>query len=172
MIQYVPTLGKMVLINVDDVKLVKCKKLSNSTTLHTVYSDVKLFSFSDIATGAGLLIDLFEENNIVVGDKKTVYLKVKIVEIHDEQPGFIKCILMDINQKKHIIEEKIPIVFTSEVDINKLSRIGFYIPGVVLKREMTHALISTLEPYGITSNMGTSKFQVRNNQINEKQTIN
>ncbi len=63
---YTPIIGKTKKYSFNDIKKLKIVHYSRGLTLYNIYTDKKIFKFSNQAIGYILLLDLLKENNIDV----------------------------------------------------------------------------------------------------------
>lgn len=70
------------------------------------------------------------------------------------------------------MKKKIPVLFSADIALPKLSDEGFYIPGFILSKTGNNIVFSTLEPFGISSENGETTFVVSEDQVREVQSYN
>ena len=100
-----------------------------------------------------------------------VYLKVMVNKIiYNKQPGLICCTFIDVHHKQWTIVEKIPVLFSADRSLPKLSDEGFYIPGYILSKTGNNIVFSTLEPFGISNENSETTFVVSKDQVREVQS--
>ena len=99
-----------------------------------------------------------------------MFLRIKFTSFNLEwQPGFWEGEFLDAFGKKHIIMNKIPMIFEDfNFDEEKLPQEGFFIPGEIKEIKENFVLFSTLNPYEIESKAGETEFYVFKNQLNDK----
>ena len=83
------------------------------------------------------------------------------------QPGFWEGEFLDAFGKKHVIIDKIPIIF-EKYDEKNFPQEGFLIPGEIIERKGNRVLFSLCEPFYITSKEGETDFYVFEDQLNDK----
>ncbi len=100
-----------------------------------------------------------------------MFLKIKFTNFDFEwQPGFWEGEFFDAFGKRHVIIDKIPIIFEN-FDEKNLPREGFLIPGKIKEIKDERVLFSTEDPYYITSKEGQTEFVVFKNQLNDKKLL-
>ena len=85
--------------------------------------------------------------------------------IDDHYPGFVECELIDLDGKRHMFVDKLPIFEGDEADVDAgFPRIG-YIRCQVVRSTVDTALIDTGLPDAVESKSGETRFLVRLPQI-------
>ncbi|WP_306349724.1 hypothetical protein [Flavobacterium sp. '19STA2R22 D10 B1'] len=98
-------------------------------------------------------------------------IKVKIIEYTDDsQPGWVRCIFYDVNEKEWSIIDKKYIVIRENLDINSnYPKMGF-IAGQITNRRMDAlgrkiATINLELPWSLSTENGTTLFTIFDHQI-------
>ena len=100
-------------------------------------------------------------------------LKIKIIKfISDDQPGFVECIFYDALNKKHIVQEKIPVVTEKHLDADSNYPQDGVIACEIVKESRdlkgnTIVTIDTSLPWGVDTIEGLSQFDVLEQQLIE-----
>jgi hypothetical protein len=100
-------------------------------------------------------------------------IRIKIIKfISDDQPGFIECIFYDAMNKKHVVQEKIPVITERCSDANSNYPQGGVIACEIVKesRDLNGNKIVTIDtsrPWGVDSIEGLSQFDVLEEQLIE-----
>lgn len=100
-------------------------------------------------------------------------LKVTIERFTDEaQPGWVECRFSDAVGRSHIFEEKVPVVTQENLDATSpYPRSGIIACQVVGTRVTSEGreviIVDTLQPWGIESNAGQTRFEVLREQVIE-----
>lgn len=100
-----------------------------------------------------------------------MYLKIEFIEFDlYEQPGYFKGVFFDAFGKKHIISDKIPVIFETLNESN-LPKEGFFVPGEIETITGNLAVFNTSNPYGIETEDGETTFWVFLKQLQDRQTL-
>lgn len=100
-------------------------------------------------------------------------IKIKITKfISDDQPGWIECTFKDAWGVEHVIEEKVPVITT--INLNEKSEYpqDGYIACEILKEWKDNngrgiVTVSTEKPWGISSINDLIEFDLQENQLAE-----
>jgi hypothetical protein len=113
------------------------------------------------------LKSIIDKMNYDILNRNMDYLMVDIFEYSfDYFPGYASCKFIDVFEKLHYINEKIPVVSSENIWVyNKdtiLPQKG-YIAGEIIKRENNVVTFSTIKPFCIETSENISVFCVYEN---------
>lgn len=112
-------------------------------------------------------------NNRIIIRNALIAIKIKIIKItSDHQPGYVECTFYDAFNKKHIVQEKLPIVTEKHLDAESNYPQDGIIAGEIIKESRNLkgdniVTIDTSRPWGIDTIEGQSQFDVLEKQIIE-----
>ncbi len=101
-------------------------------------------------------------------------LKVTITKfISDHQPGFVECSFVDVFNKEHIIQDKVPILVDKHLDTtSNYPQDGEVACEIIKERQNSKGQkilkINTSRPWGIETIEGMTDFEVLEEQIMER----
>ena len=93
---------------------------------------------------------------------------MRFVESH--QPGWVECLLVDAERRRHIIVEKVPVVTAEDLDADSHYPTLGRVPCEVLERYQVETgrelvCVSTAAPAAIETEEGLSRFTVAANLV-------
>lgn len=100
-------------------------------------------------------------------------IKIKITKfISDDQPGFVECMFYDALNKKHIVQEKIPVITEKYLDVNSnYPQDGVIACEIVNESGVLNGIkivtVDTSRPWGVETIDGLSQFDILEEQLIE-----
>ena len=100
-------------------------------------------------------------------------IKIKITKfISDDQPGFVECMFYDALNKKHIVQEKIPVITEKYLDVNSnYPQDGIIVCEIVNESGVLNGIkivtVDTSRPWGVETIDGLSQFDILEEQLIE-----
>lgn len=100
-------------------------------------------------------------------------IKVQIVKfIDDHQPGFVECRFFDAMSNEHIVEEKVPVVTSVNLNEYSLYPLGGVIACEILSTKQNQdgkliATVTTSKPWGVETIEGITQFDIFEEQLTE-----
>ena len=98
-------------------------------------------------------------------------LKVIIIKfISSDQPGFVECQFIDAWNKKHVVQDKVPIVTDKYLDANSEYPQNGFIACQLLRESKdaggrTIFAITTAKPWGVDTVEGLTEFDLTSEQL-------